>query len=394
MKGNEVNAVNKTGFTLIEILIVVLIIGLLASIAVPGYRKAVEKSKVADALTTMSAVAKSEHGFYLAKNKYTKDFADLDVSLIDKDGNKAEDSSFETVNYTFTLQKDNIKAERANGEYSLYKFYEEDSVYCLPREHYICQQYNWGVNKQLCKDIENVWHTASSTCYNSQKERCQTEYGNSLWHEDQENHENDFCGYTNTGGKTINEGMKCVNTGHYTCRSIVNSGGECNAGTNVWGGCNGSTINAGGVCLATGLRSCASVTISGGECKDGEGSNGQSCWYSSISAGGKCTAMCDYPKIYKDGECSGACYHAEIYDGGVCSGGCGTAKVYNGGVCSGNCQGATINDGGICKSSAKNNCYDITHPYYPTVYTGTGCCCGDYCGNAPKCDQARCDALD
>ncbi|MDT8399015.1 MAG: type IV pilin protein [Pseudomonadales bacterium] len=65
------------GFTLIELMVVVAIIGLLAVVAIPGYRDSVRKSNRADAQIMLSRLATLEERYFFRSNQYTDDFADL-----------------------------------------------------------------------------------------------------------------------------------------------------------------------------------------------------------------------------------------------------------------------------------------------------------------------------
>ena len=74
------------GFTLIEMLVVVLIIGILASVALPQYQMAVTKAKVASILPLMRrwkdalAEYKLQHGYYCDENDVCPDADTLGVS--------------------------------------------------------------------------------------------------------------------------------------------------------------------------------------------------------------------------------------------------------------------------------------------------------------------------
>lgn len=72
---------NKLGFTLLELLVVVLIIGILAAIALPQYQLAVDKTQFAKMESMVSTVRKAYQHYILIHGRGPRSFKDLDVEL-------------------------------------------------------------------------------------------------------------------------------------------------------------------------------------------------------------------------------------------------------------------------------------------------------------------------
>ncbi len=69
---------SKLGFTLLEVLIVIVILGVLAGLAVPVYKGQVEKSRKAEAIRFLDATRESEMRYRALNNTYTNQQASLD----------------------------------------------------------------------------------------------------------------------------------------------------------------------------------------------------------------------------------------------------------------------------------------------------------------------------
>lgn len=67
----------RRGFTLVELMIALAIVGIIAVMALPAYRQALLKSYRSDAKVTLSRLATLQERYYFGNNSYTGDFADI-----------------------------------------------------------------------------------------------------------------------------------------------------------------------------------------------------------------------------------------------------------------------------------------------------------------------------
>ncbi len=79
----DFSVTSLAGFTLLELLVTVVIIGILATIALPQYEKAVIKARTAEAQVNLKAITDAQERYWLMYRTYTNNLRDLDVRVQD-----------------------------------------------------------------------------------------------------------------------------------------------------------------------------------------------------------------------------------------------------------------------------------------------------------------------
>lgn len=95
------------GFTLIEVMIVVAIVGILAAVAYPSYTKYVQKSRRTDATTTLLGAAQHLERCYSQSFKYT---GCTGVPTASADGYYTIAAELEDTSFTLTATATGVQA--------------------------------------------------------------------------------------------------------------------------------------------------------------------------------------------------------------------------------------------------------------------------------------------
>ncbi|MDP2920862.1 MAG: prepilin-type N-terminal cleavage/methylation domain-containing protein [Candidatus Omnitrophota bacterium] len=108
--------IRKQGFTFIELLVVVIIVGIFLAIALPVFTKNIEKSKTGEAITTLNLIRMAEKDYFLDNNIYTSDISKLII-----DDTSLPDGSNRYFDYTILpgagANNFTAKAARRDGPY-------------------------------------------------------------------------------------------------------------------------------------------------------------------------------------------------------------------------------------------------------------------------------------
>ena len=137
---------NSQGFTLIEVLVVVLIVGILTSVALPQYQKAVEKSRAAEAMILAKALGEAEQVYYATYNRYATTIDELDLSV--PTSTKDWESILTFANYDYHPVVYVRSANPSSQEETWYIYYTltDDRLWCGARA--VSEK-----NNKLCRSI-------------------------------------------------------------------------------------------------------------------------------------------------------------------------------------------------------------------------------------------------
>lgn len=134
---------NKKGFSLTELLVVVIIIAGFAALTYPSYVVAIERSRVSEAVHMLATIQAAQQKHFMSYEEYGYKFRDINDFTPAAEGFSPDTDNFFTEYYKYQLDKDGSKTPKVtairvdknhtelNKGYNLQALYKENFVRCV-----------------------------------------------------------------------------------------------------------------------------------------------------------------------------------------------------------------------------------------------------------------------
>jgi len=106
---------NRKGFTLIELIIVITIVGILALIAIPKYFSNIERARKAEAVSTMRTIREGVLAYFSINNAYPSGWP---ITVVVDSETVLTVAQPISPNFTYTYNSTSVTATRITGSHT------------------------------------------------------------------------------------------------------------------------------------------------------------------------------------------------------------------------------------------------------------------------------------